>query len=191
MGTEASRAGSSPARRRCRRWACGRRGSPPRPAATSSRLPAGRTSPSSSSENEKASRVRGRGELTRPSPRWLPSLQKQLLHLAPTVAAVQSRAMTDYTHINLKDDVEDQAPNFGLSPNLEARMARVPLGLENSGLSYLRMAPGFRIPFGHKHKQQEEVYVLVNGSARIKIEDEVRELKQWDAVRLHRATVRG
>jgi uncharacterized cupin superfamily protein len=98
--------------------------------------------------------------------------------------------MSDYTHINLKD-VEDQALNFGLSPNLEARMARVPLGLENSGLSYLRIAPGFRIPFGHKHKQQEEVYVLVNGSARIKIEDEVRELKQWDAVRLHRDTVRG
>ena len=99
--------------------------------------------------------------------------------------------MADYTHINLKEDVEDQAPNFGLSPNLEARMARVPLGLENSGLSYLRIAPGFRIPFAHKHKQQEEVYVLVNGSARIKIEDEVRELKPWDAVRLHRETVRG
>jgi uncharacterized cupin superfamily protein len=99
--------------------------------------------------------------------------------------------MSDYTLINLKKDVEDQAPNFGLSPNLEARMARVPLGLENSGVSYLRIAPGFRIPFGHKHKQQEEIYVLVNGSARIKIEDEVRDLKQWDAVRLHRDTVRG
>ena len=70
-------------------------------------------------------------------------------------------------------------------------MARVPLGLENSGLSYIRLAPGFRIPFGHRHKQQEEVYVLVNGSARIKIEDEVREMKQWDAVRLHRDTARG
>ena len=78
--------------------------------------------------------------------------------------------MSDYTHINLKEDVDDQALNFGLSPNLEARMARVPLGLENSGLSYLRLAPGFRIPFGHRHKQQEEVYVLVNGSARIKID---------------------
>ena len=99
--------------------------------------------------------------------------------------------MSDYTHINLKEDVEDQAPNFGLSPNLETRMARVPLGMENSGVSYIRIAPGFRIPFGHKHKQQEEVYVVVSGSARIKIEDEVRELKQWDAVRLHRDTVRG
>jgi mannose-6-phosphate isomerase-like protein (cupin superfamily) len=99
--------------------------------------------------------------------------------------------MSDYTHINLKEDVEDQAPNFGLSPNLETRMARVPLGMENSGVSYIRIAPGFRIPFGHKHRQQEEVYIVVSGSARIKIEDEIRELKQWDAVRLHRDTVRG
>ena len=99
--------------------------------------------------------------------------------------------MSDYTHINLKEDVEDQAPNFGLSPNLESRMARVPLEMENAGLSYIRIAPGFRIPFGHKHKNQEEVYVLVNGSGRIKIEDEVRELKQWDAVRLHKDTTRG
>jgi quercetin dioxygenase-like cupin family protein len=100
-------------------------------------------------------------------------------------------AMSDYTHINLKEDVDDQAPNFGLSPQLESRMARVPLEMENAGLSYIRIAPGFRIPFGHKHKNQEEVYVLVSGNARIKIEDEVREMKQWDAVRLHRDTVRG
>jgi mannose-6-phosphate isomerase-like protein (cupin superfamily) len=99
--------------------------------------------------------------------------------------------MADYTHINLKEDVEDQAPNFGLSPQLESRMARVPLEMENAGISYLRIAPGFRIPFGHRHKNQEEVYVLVSGNARIKIEDEVREMKPWDAVRLHRDTVRG
>lgn len=99
--------------------------------------------------------------------------------------------MSDYTHINLKTDVDDQALNFGLSPNLESRMARVPLGLEHSGVTYLRIAPGFRIPFGHRHKQQEEVYVLVNGSARIRIDDEVRDMKQWDAVRLHRDTVRA
>jgi len=99
--------------------------------------------------------------------------------------------MADYTLINLKQDVEDQAPNFGLSPNLEARMARVPLAMENAGLSYIRIAPGFRIPFAHKHKNQEEVYVLVNGSARVKLEDEVKDMKQWDAVRVHHDTVRG
>jgi mannose-6-phosphate isomerase-like protein (cupin superfamily) len=99
--------------------------------------------------------------------------------------------MSHYTHLNLKDDVDDQAPNFDLSPNLEFRMARVPLEMENAGVSYLRIAPGFRLPFGHKHKQQEEVYVLVNGSAKIKIEDDVHELKQWDAVRLHKDTMRS
>src|SRR5919197_2614803 len=100
-------------------------------------------------------------------------------------------AMADYTHINLKEDVDDQAPNFGLSPNIEARMARVPLGMENAGLSYQRIAPGYRVPFAHKHKNQEEVYVLVSGSAKIKLEDEVRDMKQWDAVSVHRDTVRG
>ena len=98
--------------------------------------------------------------------------------------------MSDYTHLNLKDDPDDQAPNFGLGDDLEFRMARVPLGLEQSGLSYLKMEPGFRLPFGHKHKNQEEVYVLVSGSARMKIEDEVRELKPWDAVRVHKDTMR-
>jgi mannose-6-phosphate isomerase-like protein (cupin superfamily) len=99
--------------------------------------------------------------------------------------------MTGYTHINLREDVEDQAPNFGMSPNLEMRMARVPLELENSGLSYLRIAPNFRLPFGHTHKQQEEVYVLVDGSALMKIGDETLELRQWDAVRVHKDTMRS
>ena len=98
--------------------------------------------------------------------------------------------MADYTVVNLKE-VEDQAPNFGLSPQLEARMARVALGLENSGVSYQRLAPKFRVPFGHKHKNQEEIYVLVGGSARIKLEDEVVDLKPFDAVRVPKDTMRG
>jgi mannose-6-phosphate isomerase-like protein (cupin superfamily) len=98
--------------------------------------------------------------------------------------------MADYTVVNLKE-VEDQAPKFGLSPQLEARMARVALGLENSGVSYQRMAPHFRVPFGHKHRNQEEVYVLVSGSARIKLEDEVVDLKPLDAVRVPKDTMRG
>ena len=52
---------------------------------------------------------------------------------------------------------------------MEFRSARVPLELENSGISYLRVAPNYRIPFGHHHNLQEEVYVLVNGSARLKL----------------------
>ena len=98
--------------------------------------------------------------------------------------------MAGYTLQNLKE-VEDQAPNFGLSPHLESRMARVPLELENSGISYLRLAPGFRFPFGHTHNVQEEVYVLVNGGARAKLDDEVVELKAWDALRVPKETMRS
>ena len=98
--------------------------------------------------------------------------------------------MSDYTHVNLKE-VEDQAPKFGLSPDLEFRMGRVPLDMENAGVSYIRMASNYRIPFGHNHKNQEEVYVVVAGSGRVKLGDDVRELKQWDAVRVHKDTMRG
>ena len=99
--------------------------------------------------------------------------------------------MAGFTKVNLKEDVDDQAPNFGLSPNLEARMARVPLEMENAGISYQRIAPNFRVPFGHSHKTQEEVYVVLSGSLRMKIEDEVHDLKQWDAVRVHKDTMRS
>jgi uncharacterized cupin superfamily protein len=98
--------------------------------------------------------------------------------------------MADYTVVNLKE-VEDQAPRFGLSPQLEMRMARVALGLQNSGVSYQRIAPGFRLPFGHKHRNQEEIYVLVGGSVRIKLEDDVVDLKPFDAVRVSNDTMRG
>jgi mannose-6-phosphate isomerase-like protein (cupin superfamily) len=88
-----------------------------------------------------------------------------------------------YTIVNLKE-VEDQAPRFGFAPNLEARFATVPLGLEKSGISYQRFAPNFRFPFGHKQKEQEELYVLLSGSGRVKLDDEIVELNTWDAVRV-------
>jgi hypothetical protein len=53
-----------------------------------------------------------------------------------------------YTKLNLKDDVEDQAPKFGLGENLESRMARVPLELQQSGVSYQRLGPNYRVPSG-------------------------------------------
>jgi mannose-6-phosphate isomerase-like protein (cupin superfamily) len=74
---------------------------------------------------------------------------------------------------------------------MEFRSARVPLGLENSGLSYLRVDPNYRVPFGHKHNVQEEVYVILSGSARLKLDDEVIELKPMDAVRIHKDTMRN
>jgi mannose-6-phosphate isomerase-like protein (cupin superfamily) len=46
------------------------------------------------------------------------------------------------------------------------------------------------MPFGHKHKTQEEVYVLVGGAARLKLDDEVVDLQAWDAVRVPKETMR-
>jgi mannose-6-phosphate isomerase-like protein (cupin superfamily) len=73
---------------------------------------------------------------------------------------------------------------------MEARFAGGDLGLEKSGISYQRMAPNFRQPFGHKHKTQEEVYVVVGGGGRIKLDDEIVELRQWDVLRIPPDTVR-
>ena len=99
--------------------------------------------------------------------------------------------MAGYTKLNLKKDVEDQAPNYDMSPQLEFRVAREPLETENAAISYLRVAPNFRLPFGHTHDEQEEVYVLVGGRARIKLDDEVLELRPFDAIRIHRDTMRN
>ena len=87
--------------------------------------------------------------------------------------------MAGYTKVNLKDDVDDQAPNFGLEGKIEARMARVPLELEQQGVSYQRIAPNFRVPFAHRHKNQEEVYILLSASLRVKLEDEILELRPF------------
>jgi mannose-6-phosphate isomerase-like protein (cupin superfamily) len=98
--------------------------------------------------------------------------------------------MSSYTRTNLRQ-VEDQAPNFGMPSEMQARFARTPLEGKSLGLSLMTLAPGFRMPFGHKHSGQEEVYVVVRGSARIKVEDEIVELAQWDAIRIDEDTMRA
>ena len=100
--------------------------------------------------------------------------------------------MSGYTKTNLRD-VENQAPKFGMPAELEARFARSAIGGETLGLSLMTLAPGFRIPFGHKHSDQEEVYVVLRGSARIKVDDEdgIVELGEWDAIRFDTDTMRN
>ncbi len=98
--------------------------------------------------------------------------------------------MAGYTRVNLKSDVQDMAPKFGME-GIESRFARTNLELENSGLSYFRLDGGFRTPFGHTHSEQEEVYVVVSGSARVAVGDEIADLEQWDAVRIPSGTMRG
>jgi quercetin dioxygenase-like cupin family protein len=91
--------------------------------------------------------------------------------------------MSGYTKVNLKQDVENMAPRFGIE-GLESRFAREALGLEVSGVSYFRLEPDARTPFGHRHGEQEEVYVVISGSARLAVDDEVLDLAPFDAVRV-------
>ena len=98
--------------------------------------------------------------------------------------------MAGYTRVNLKSDVKDMAPEFGME-GIESRFARTNLDLENSGLSYFRLDAGFRTPFGHTHSEQEEVYVVISGTARVALDDEIVDLRQWDAIRIPSGTMRG
>ena len=96
-----------------------------------------------------------------------------------------------FTLRNLREDLEDLGSNFDGSPDLEFRHASKALGLERCGLSYQRLPPDYRFPIGHTHKAQEEVYVVVRGSGRMKLDDEIIELRGWDAVRVAPGTWRG
>jgi mannose-6-phosphate isomerase-like protein (cupin superfamily) len=98
--------------------------------------------------------------------------------------------MADYTKRNLRTEVDDQAKAFGFAPNLEFRVARDALGTTESALSFMRLAPGFRVPFGHHHELQEEVYVVLSGNAKLKLDDDILELGPWDAVRIAPGIVR-
>jgi mannose-6-phosphate isomerase-like protein (cupin superfamily) len=98
--------------------------------------------------------------------------------------------MANYAITNLKSDVQDMAPQFELSPNLEARFGRRDLEADNFAVSYMRVAPNFRIPFGHTHREQEELYVVLSGGGRLKLDDDVLEVGQWDAIRIPSETMR-
>ena len=102
-----------------------------------------------------------------------------------------NRRVTGYTHKNLRADVEDMAPQFGLAPSLEARFARSALECEHTGISHQKIAPNFRVPFGHRHAEQEEIYVVLSGSGRAKLDDDFVDLRPLDALRVAPATVRA
>jgi mannose-6-phosphate isomerase-like protein (cupin superfamily) len=96
-----------------------------------------------------------------------------------------------FSHTNLKADPEDVGSNFDGPADLEFRMATKLLQLEESGLTYQRVPPDYRFPFGHTHETQEEIYVVVRGGGRMKVDDEIFELKEWDAVRVPPGSWRG
>ena len=92
--------------------------------------------------------------------------------------------MSGYTKRNLIDEVENSAPRFGMGEVLDAHFARDALECTKLGISLQRLKPGARMPFGHNHDEQEEVYVVVAGSGRLKLDDEVIAVERWDAVRV-------
>lgn len=100
-------------------------------------------------------------------------------------------AVSAYTIKNLKTDIEDVAVGGGMSPQFEARFAREPLECEKGGIGYFKFAAGLRAPFGHSHKQQEEIYVVVSGGGRVKLDDDIHDVVQWDTLRVANSTVRG
>lgn len=89
----------------------------------------------------------------------------------------------DYTHLNL-EDLEDAAIPNGFGHRWEARVGRVALDAEQTGLTHFRLRPGQRSPFSHRHRRAEEIYVILAGSGQIKLDDELREVRPLDAVRI-------
>lgn len=100
-------------------------------------------------------------------------------------------ASVTFTLTNLKRDVEDVGSQFDGAAGLEFRLASKRLQLEQSGLGYQRLPPNCRFPYGHTHASQEEVYVVVRGSGRMKLDEEVVEVTEWDVVRVSPGTWRG
>ncbi len=88
-----------------------------------------------------------------------------------------------YTIKNLQR-TEDSAPRFGLAEVGEAHFPREELGAETTGLAYYVLKPGKRQAFGHRHEDAEEVYVVLDGGGRIRLDEEICEISRHDAIRV-------
>jgi mannose-6-phosphate isomerase-like protein (cupin superfamily) len=96
--------------------------------------------------------------------------------------------MSDYTLTNFTD-IENRSADSG--GKLEARFARTALESEHLGVTLMRYGPGHRMGFGHRHRIQEEAYVVISGSGRVRLDGEDLELKQWDVLRVAPTVARG
>ncbi len=96
--------------------------------------------------------------------------------------------MPDFATVNLlevENAVGDRAPG------MEARFGRKHLGSRDLGVSLFRYAPNLRSSMAHSHREQEEAYVVVAGSGRILLDDQIQDLRQWDVVRVAPEVVRA
>jgi uncharacterized cupin superfamily protein len=88
-----------------------------------------------------------------------------------------------YSQINLAA-IEDVAPANGFGDRWEARGARTALGAQQTGVTYFRLLAGKRSPFVHRHASAEEIYVILSGSGRLKLDDEIMGVRALDAIRV-------
>ena len=95
-----------------------------------------------------------------------------------------------YTLKNL-NEVEDSAAKFGFGHVGEARFANSDLETQQTGISFHRLKPNARQAFGHRHEDAEEVYAVIAGSGRVKLDDEVIDLSDHDAVRISAGVMRA
>jgi mannose-6-phosphate isomerase-like protein (cupin superfamily) len=95
-----------------------------------------------------------------------------------------------YTIKNLRD-VDDVAPGGGFSEVQEARFARRDLEAEDTGLAFHLVRAGKRQAFAHRHNKAEEIYVVLSGTGRVKIDDDVSDVRPMDAVRVSPAAARA
>ena len=95
-----------------------------------------------------------------------------------------------FTKLNL-DAVDDAAPANGFGDRWEARVARQALAAERTGVSFFRLLPGRRSPFTHRHTDAEEVYVVLGGSGRVKLDDELLDVGPLDCIRVAPSTARA
>jgi mannose-6-phosphate isomerase-like protein (cupin superfamily) len=88
-----------------------------------------------------------------------------------------------YTIKNLAD-VEDMAVKHGFSEVGEAHFARGALAAEHTGVAYHVLRPNRRQAFGHRHDDAEEINVVISGGGRVKLDDEICEIRALDAIRV-------
>ena len=94
-----------------------------------------------------------------------------------------------YTHKNL-GDVEDAAPGLGLGKWQESRFVTEDLDVADTGVTHHRIKAGSRQGFAHRHQRAEEIYVVLSGSGRVKLDDDIVELRRLDAVRVSPGVLR-
>ncbi len=96
--------------------------------------------------------------------------------------------MSDFAIVNLLE-IDDSVE--GRVEGLEGRFGRKDLGSRDLGVSHWRYAPSLRNPGAHSHREQEEAYIVVAGSGRIRLDDAIHDIRQWDVIRVGPEVIRS